>query len=68
MSCTLKLLDGENELTTEAVDAKKKFEEVVDKLKKDMKENGYQELSQWKGHGVGDVILAAKYRFIINQL
>ena len=49
--------------TTEAVDAKKKFEEVVDKLKKDMKENGYQELSQWKGHGVGDVILAAKYRF-----
>ena len=50
-------------MTTEAVDAKKKFEEVVDKLKKDMKENGYQELSQWKGCYVGDVILAAKYRF-----
>lgn len=47
----------------EAREARQKFSAAVDKLKQDMANNGYQELESWQGRGVGDIVLAAKYRF-----
>ena len=63
------LLKGEEaNQVKEAIEAEDKFNHVVSDLKEKMKNNGYQKLGQWKGKGVGDIVLAAKYRFYNKEV
>lgn len=46
-----------------AKDAAYKLSNAVDGLQDKLAENGYQPLKNWEGAGLGDIVLAMKYRF-----
>lgn len=41
-----------------------KLNQAEEQLNVKLTDNGYQELGEWSGQGVGDITLAAKYRFL----
>lgn len=41
-----------------------KLNQAVGELQRKLREHGYQELRDWNGRGVGDLILAGKYQFL----
>lgn len=54
----------ENNQTAAARDAADKLNNAVARLNTKLVDNGYRELENWEGQGVGDLTLAAKYRFL----
>lgn len=57
------LVDEKSNQIKTARDVAYKLNHATDSLNEKLVENGYQKLSPWKGKGLGDIILALKYRF-----
>lgn len=58
------LAKPENNQTAAAHEAADKLNNAVGRLNDKLSDNGYRELEDWEGQGVGDMTLAAKQRFM----
>jgi len=62
------LATTENNQTAAAREAGDKLNNAVARLNSKLADNGYRELEDWEGRGIGDVTLAAKHRAFDNGL
>ncbi len=58
-----RLTSPEHNLTASAKEVADKFNHMEGELNAKLERNGYQPLGDWQAKGLGDVVLAAKYRF-----
>lgn len=54
--------------TESAVEAGEKLNDAVNRLNKKLRDNGYAALSPWHREGLGDTTIAAKYRYLDQDI